>query len=66
MPLNKPAPQPYCCIEDSEQPGRGVIGDHYSAATGPIVVEDSKTLLLQKVSLEANKAPGEHVKLRGK
>ncbi|KAL7077450.1 hypothetical protein ACQ4LE_002905 [Meloidogyne hapla] len=55
--LDKPIPQIFCCIKNNEKPDQGVIGDHYSAATGPILVEDSKTLVLQKFILEANKAP---------
>ncbi|KAF7629235.1 hypothetical protein Mgra_00009257 [Meloidogyne graminicola] len=56
--LNKKLiPQKFCCIKNKEKPDQGIIGDHYNAATGPILVEDSKTLVLQKFSLEANKAP---------
>jgi hypothetical protein len=65
VPMNKAgtsAPEPFCCIQqqqDGEQSEeRGIIGDHYAASTGPISVEDSRTLVLHKFSLEANKAPG--------
>uniref|UniRef100_A0A915LST4 DM13 domain-containing protein n=1 Tax=Meloidogyne javanica TaxID=6303 RepID=A0A915LST4_MELJA len=55
--LDKPIPQKFCCLKNNEKPDQGVIGDHYNAATGPILVEDSRTLVIQKFSLEANKAP---------
>jgi len=31
---------------------------HYNAGTGPVVVQDAKTIVLKQMTLQANKAPG--------
>ncbi|KAL3069415.1 hypothetical protein niasHS_018140 [Heterodera schachtii] len=57
VPIGKTAPVPFCCIRNADQANRGIIGEHYSAGTGEILVEDHKTLTIRNITLEANRAP---------
>uniref|UniRef100_A0A183CHZ9 DM13 domain-containing protein n=1 Tax=Globodera pallida TaxID=36090 RepID=A0A183CHZ9_GLOPA len=57
VPIDKAAPESFCCIRNADQPTRGIIGEHYSANTGEISVEDDKTLTIHNLTLEANRAP---------
>ena len=56
--LDKPAPQPYCCLTNPTKSNQGIIGNLYKASTGPITILDAKTLVLQQFTLEGTKAPG--------
>ncbi|CAD5221082.1 unnamed protein product [Bursaphelenchus xylophilus] len=53
--LDKPAPEPYCCLQSSEN--RGVIGKHYNVSTGPVTILDSHTFRIPQFAFDGTKAP---------
>ncbi|KAK0396724.1 hypothetical protein QR680_001828 [Steinernema hermaphroditum] len=55
--LNKVYPEPLCCLSDRIEPNRGIVGLFYNAGSDPIVVLDSKTLVLPKFTFDGTKPP---------
>lgn len=58
MKLDKEAPEPFCCITNPKAPNKGIVGRFYGAGSGPITIQDAKTIVFSKFELEGTKPPG--------
>uniref|UniRef100_A0A914Y1C8 DM13 domain-containing protein n=1 Tax=Panagrolaimus superbus TaxID=310955 RepID=A0A914Y1C8_9BILA len=57
LKLKKSSLKPFCCISNPQTSSRGIIGKHYQVGTAPIVVLDSRTILLPSFSFKGTSPP---------
>uniref|UniRef100_A0A915Q263 DM13 domain-containing protein n=1 Tax=Setaria digitata TaxID=48799 RepID=A0A915Q263_9BILA len=54
---DKIIPREYCCIKDEQQVNRGLVGQFYNVSSAPVVVLDSRTILIPQFSFEGTRPP---------
>uniref|UniRef100_A0A914ED00 DM13 domain-containing protein n=1 Tax=Acrobeloides nanus TaxID=290746 RepID=A0A914ED00_9BILA len=57
LKLDKTPPKPFCCINNPKKPNKGIVGRFYGAGSGPISIQDSRTVVFSNFELEGTKPP---------